>query len=175
MVWHLLVKDFRCQYIVVHNSTTYMWNLVWQGRDFKAASQLLASLEAKLVSSKHLIQVHFEILCRSVENMASHLLAKYITWSKSCPGTATRACVSCTWLPFLIGQVRSQVWSRPYLEANFGFSELQTFLWSPSKFELGTFYPRHTQSRFQVHLHYTWSYSVKPTNDGGDTVECWEL
>ena len=34
-------------------------------------------LEAKLVSSKHLIQVHLEILSRSVENMASHLLTKY--------------------------------------------------------------------------------------------------
>ena len=31
------------------------------------------TLEAKLVSSKHLIQVHLEILSRSVENMASHL------------------------------------------------------------------------------------------------------
>ena len=37
------------------------------------------TLEAKLVSSKHLIQVHLEILSRSVENMASHLLTKYIT------------------------------------------------------------------------------------------------
>ena len=34
-------------------------------------------LEAKLVSSKHLFQVHLEILSRSVENMASHLLTKY--------------------------------------------------------------------------------------------------
>ena len=42
------------------------------------------TLEAQLVSSKHLIQVHLEILSRSVENMASHLLTKYITWSKSC-------------------------------------------------------------------------------------------
>ena len=36
------------------------------------------TLEAKLVSSKHLIQVHLEILSRSVENVASHLLTKYI-------------------------------------------------------------------------------------------------
>ena len=36
-------------------------------------------LEAKLVSSKHLIHVHLEILNRSVENVASHLLTKYIT------------------------------------------------------------------------------------------------
>ena len=54
-------------------------------------------LEAKLVSSKHLIQVHLEILSRSVENMASHLLTKYNPWSKSCQslrsnlGTAGRA------------------------------------------------------------------------------------
>ena len=37
------------------------------------------TLEAKLVSSKHLIQVHLEILSRSVENMASQLLTKSIT------------------------------------------------------------------------------------------------
>ena len=42
------------------------------------------TLEAKSVSSKLLIQVHLEILSCSMENMASHLLAKYITWSKSC-------------------------------------------------------------------------------------------
>ena len=32
------------------------------------------TLEAKLVSSKHLIQVNLKILSRSVENMALHLL-----------------------------------------------------------------------------------------------------
>ena len=42
------------------------------------------TLEAKLVTSKHLIQVHLEILSRSEENMASKLLTKSITWSKSC-------------------------------------------------------------------------------------------
>ena len=31
---------------------------------------------------KHFIQVHLETLSRSVENMASHLLTKYITWNK---------------------------------------------------------------------------------------------
>ena len=40
------------------------------------------TLKAKLVSSKHLIQVHLETLRFSVENMASHLLTKYITWNK---------------------------------------------------------------------------------------------
>ena len=40
------------------------------------------TLKAKLVSSKHLIQVHLETLSFSVENMASHLLTKYITWNK---------------------------------------------------------------------------------------------
>ena len=39
------------------------------------------TLEAKLVSSKHLIQVHLKILRRSVKNMASHLLTKYMTWT----------------------------------------------------------------------------------------------
>ena len=36
------------------------------------------TVEAKLVSSKHLIQVHLKILSRSVKDMASHLLTKYI-------------------------------------------------------------------------------------------------
>ena len=36
------------------------------------------TLEAELVSSKHLIQLHLKILSRSVENMASYLLTKYI-------------------------------------------------------------------------------------------------
>ena len=38
------------------------------------------ALEAKVVSSKRLIQVHLEILSRCVENMASHLYTKYITY-----------------------------------------------------------------------------------------------
>ena len=42
---------------------------------------------------------------------------------------------TCTWLPFLIGQV----WCRPYLAANFGLFELQMFPWSLSKVEVGTF------------------------------------
>ena len=37
------------------------------------------TLEAKVVSSKRLIQVHLEILSSRVENMASHLYTKYIT------------------------------------------------------------------------------------------------
>ena len=41
------------------------------------------TLEAKLISSKYLIQVLLEILSRSVENMAPHLLTNYITWSKA--------------------------------------------------------------------------------------------
>ena len=46
---------------------------------FYAVTLLGFTLEAKLVSSKHLIQVHLEILSRSEENMASHLLKKSIT------------------------------------------------------------------------------------------------
>ena len=37
------------------------------------------TVEAKFVSSKNLIQVHLKFLSGSVENMASHLLTKYIT------------------------------------------------------------------------------------------------
>ena len=73
-------------------------------------------------------------------------------------------CTTCTWTPFLIGQVCSQVWWSPYLAANFGFFELRTFPWSPSKAEAGTFHPFTLEvSRFHVYLHYTWSSSVKPT------------
>ena len=47
------------------------------------------TLEEKLVSSKYFIQVHLEILSCSVENIASHLQTKYITWSKSCQSSFT--------------------------------------------------------------------------------------
>ena len=51
----------------------------------------------------------------------------------------------CTWLsvdfPFPIGQVRSQVWCRPYLAAYFGFFDLRTFPWSLRKVQESTFYP----------------------------------
>ena len=84
--------------------------------------------------------MNLEILSCSVENMASHLLTEYITWSKSYQSLLS-LCSSCTWLPFLVVQVCSQVWCSPYLAANFGFFQLQTFPWSPSKVEVGTFYP----------------------------------
>ena len=105
------------------------------------------TLGVKLVSSKHLFQVRLEILSRSVENMASHLLTKYNPWSKSCQSLRSLeswnrcTCTSCTWLPFLNGQVCSQVWCSPYLAANFGFFELRTFPRWPCKVEVGTFYP----------------------------------
>ena len=35
------------------------------------------TLQAKLVSSKHLIQVHLKISSRTFENLASHLVTKY--------------------------------------------------------------------------------------------------
>ena len=79
--------------------------------------------------------------------MASHLLTEYITWSKSYQSLRSLeswnrgTCSSCAWLSFLIGHVCSQVWCSPYLAANFGVFELQTFPWSPSKVEVGTFYP----------------------------------
>ena len=54
------------------------------GRSELGTTFVGSSLEAELVSSKHIIQVNLEILSRSVENMASHWLAQYITWSKCC-------------------------------------------------------------------------------------------
>ena len=63
------------------------------------------TLKAKLVSSKHLIQVHLETLSRSVENMAAHLLAKAVNLDLSVHqnlGTAaSAACTSCKWRPYL--------------------------------------------------------------------------
>ena len=91
--------------------------------------------------------MNLEILSCSVENMASHLLTEYITWSKSYQSLRSLeswnrgTCSSCAWLSFLIGQVCNQVWCSPYLAANFGVFEPQTFPWSPSKVEVGTFYP----------------------------------
>ena len=35
------------------------------------------TLQAKLVSSKHLTQVHLKISSRTLENLASHLMTKY--------------------------------------------------------------------------------------------------
>ena len=64
--------------------------------------------------------------------------------------------ITFSWLPLPIGQVCSQVWCRPYLAAHFGFFDLRTFPLvtksSPSK----CVFPLHTQSRFQVHLRYTY-------------------
>ena len=37
------------------------------------------TLEAKLVSSKDLTQVHLKILSRSLENLPSHLMTEYVT------------------------------------------------------------------------------------------------
>jgi len=54
-----------------------------------------------------------------------------------------------------------RLWCRPYLAANCDLFKIRTFPWSPSKVRY--ILPLHTQSRFQVHLHYTWSSSVKPT------------
>ena len=102
------------------------------------------TLEAKLVSSKHLIQVHLEILSRSEENMASHLLTQYITCNKSYQSLRSLEswdCCTWTWFPFLIGQVCSQVWCRPYVRVDFVFFELRTFPWSSSKPEVGIFHP----------------------------------
>ena len=49
--------------------------------------------------------------------------------------------IAFSWLPFSIGQVRSQVWCRPYLVAHFGFFDLRTFSWSLSKVQVSSFYP----------------------------------
>ena len=85
-------------------------------------------------------------LKRFCRNMASHLLTKHITWCKTCQSRRC-SCTYCISLQFVIGQVCSQVCS-PYLAANFGFFELRTFPWSPSRAEVGTFYPFKVGSNF---------------------------
>ena len=45
------------------------------------------------------------------------------------------------WLLLPIDQVCFQEWSRSYLAVHFGFFEIRTFAWSPSKVEVSTFYP----------------------------------
>ena len=90
-----------------------LFSFTWRSFSKPHPSPLIAcktilcfTLEAKLISSKHLIQVHLEILSRSVENMASYLLKKYITWNKSCQSLRSLeswnrcACTSCTRLKF---------------------------------------------------------------------------
>lgn len=54
-----------------------------------------------------------------------------------------------SWLPFPIGQMRSQVWCRPYLETYCGFFDLQTLPWllSPSKYIYPPSPPTHTHSK----------------------------
>ena len=83
-------------------------------------------------------------LLRSVEKLASHLITNYITLSKSCQSLCLleswNRC-TCTSLQFLIGQVCSEVWCRPYQAADFTFFELPPFQWSPSKVKVGAFYP----------------------------------
>ena len=49
--------------------------------------------------------------------------------------------IAFSWLPFPIGQVRFQVWFRPYLAGHFGFFDLRTFPWSLSKVQASAFYP----------------------------------
>ena len=97
--------------------------------------------------------------------MASRLLTKYITWSKSCQSLRSLESLNralhvhiVTWHPHLIGQVCcSQLRCGPYLAANFGFFELRTFLCMVTMQSLSRcILPLDTQSRFQVPLqHYT--------------------
>ena len=51
----------------------------------KLATLILGfTLEAKLVSSKDLTQVHLKISSRFLENLPSHLMTQYITWGSGC-------------------------------------------------------------------------------------------
>ncbi len=55
--------------------------------------------EAKLGSSKHLTQVHLKMLSRILENLASHLMTKYITWGTRCQ-SSSESWQRCTPLSF---------------------------------------------------------------------------
>ena len=101
-------------------------------------NQLLASYLRSEVSFKQTLDSRaLGNLKRFCRNMASHLLTKYITWCKTCQSLRC-SCTYCISLQFLIGQVCSQMCS-PYLAVTFGFFELRTFPWSPSRAEVGTF------------------------------------
>ena len=56
------------------------------------SSLLDFTLETKLVSSKHLTQVHLKISSRTLQNLASHLMTKYMTWSILFDSKLSHAC-----------------------------------------------------------------------------------
>ena len=120
------------------------------------------TLEAKSVSSKLLIQVHLEILSCSMENMASHLLAKYITWSKSCESLGSlESWKRCTYT------AESSLTAAPSVHLKIKMAAINgrtRYISTISRKHRGlwTVYilPLHTQSSFQVHLPYTWSFRV---------------
>ena len=65
--------------VQINTSNFYVRTHINLTRVNKREAIIGLTLEAKFISSKHL-----EIWSCSVENMASHLLTKHITWSKSC-------------------------------------------------------------------------------------------
>ena len=56
------------------------------------SSLLDFTLETKLVSSTHLTQVHMKISSRTLQNLASHLMTKYMTWSILFDSKLSHAC-----------------------------------------------------------------------------------
>ena len=63
------------------------------------------------------IQVPLQVVCRFVENMASHLLTKYITWCTSCQAVLFHGKITCL-VP------RPHYWARPMSFGSRGLSEL---------------------------------------------------
>ena len=107
------------------------------------------TLEDKLVSSKHLISAlgNFKSLCRK----RGFTLVDKVYYQKSVNlGTAVRAHRAHDGSHFLLVKcVLKCGVVQYYLRANFGFFELRTFHWSPSKVEVGTF-----QSKLKVGFKY---------------------
>ena len=94
------MKKGALNFAISHSWLHFRFQKVW--------TYYLASQASKFVSSKHLFQVRLEILSCSVENMASQLLTKYITWRKSCQSLRSleslNRCTCTSWhgFPFLL-------------------------------------------------------------------------
>ena len=84
-----------------------------------AAKNVIINLNfmIRMLLKSAVIQVHLQVVCRFVENMASHLLTKYITWCTSCQAVLFHGKITCL-VP------RPHYWARPMSFGSRGLSEL---------------------------------------------------
>ena len=62
-------------------------HVLWEARNFSSSVKKIVgfTLQAKLLSSKHLTQVHSKISSRILENLASHLMTKCTLEAQTVP------------------------------------------------------------------------------------------